>query len=423
MRCLRPATLLLALAADAAAQEPPFARESIELMPGLEREQRQVLYSVFNAANRDAVRLRQIDQGLAKKPSKQEAAKLTKERDGLRARLAAAPAATGLPDPQLRRLLEMPRGPLRQERYNHGVLLETPGLTDGQRALLVRLIAAADAAQATALVQRDHLVRGLGDEDKLVAARIRSTCDQQRNGVERRFWRVAYHVLTPEQMRAARTLLSPRYQQLSDMPAQLYLLPELTPSQGVRLRSLYAEGESENAADLATVRRNATRLRQGGLTAEERAALGRENGEAYGRMGGRNAALAAAVQATLTAEQREALDARPPFLNTGELQQAPWDLVGDVRLAGGQPDQVRRLREDAGRFRRELAQAGGGGMMATMMAELGPESPQMMAVETARQATRSRVIDHMREAGQLLFLEILSPAQVCGWVVAPSLAP
>jgi len=61
--------------------------------------------------------------------------------------------------------------------------------------------------------------------------------------------------------------------------------------------------------------------------------------------------------------------------------------------------------------------------MGMMMQEIGAESPQMMAVETARQGVRAQIFDHFREVGRVVFLEVLAPAQVCDWVVAPGVAP
>jgi hypothetical protein len=61
--------------------------------------------------------------------------------------------------------------------------------------------------------------------------------------------------------------------------------------------------------------------------------------------------------------------------------------------------------------------------MGTMMSEIGPESPQMMAVETARQGARGRLAEALRDAGRTLFAGILTPEQACAWVVAPGLSP
>ncbi|MFI5403905.1 MAG: hypothetical protein ACHQ1G_13285, partial [Planctomycetota bacterium] len=96
---------LLLLAAAAAAQD--FAREAIEMMPGLTRDQRNALHGVH-------ARQEQIDRRLKENPPKEEADRLLAERAGARGGLDAA---------QWKRLASIPRGPLREERYSHMVVL------------------------------------------------------------------------------------------------------------------------------------------------------------------------------------------------------------------------------------------------------------------------------------------------------------
>jgi hypothetical protein len=239
--------------------------------------------------------------------------------------------------------------------------------------------------------------------------------------VERRFWRAAYYVLEPAQTRAVRELFSPRYRQYPELPQQLQTLPELTASQSVRLRALFAEIESENAADQAEVRRNAVRLREPDLAAEERGSLHRANGAAYRRMEERNEAHVAAIRATLTPGQLDALHARPPVLNLGEILQSPLELLKDMRLS---PEQAARVQQVEHEIRKARGGVGAAEReMGTMMSEIGPESPQMMAVETARQGARGRLAEALRDAGRTLFAGILTPEQACAWVVAPGLSP
>jgi hypothetical protein len=391
MRFLLPAPLLL-LATLSAAQD--FSREAIEMMPGLTREQRNKLYQLYG-------RQEQIERRLKESPPKEEAEKLLAERQG---------GMGGLDAAQWKRLVSIPRGPLREERYSHMVVLEVA-------PQLERLVAATDAAQAVVQAQREALLRGL--EDRVMRARVESTCGEQQRQIERRFWRAAWHALTPDQMRAARELFSPRYRQYPDLPQQLQLLPGLTPSQSVKLRSLFAEQESENAADQAEVRRIAVELRDPALTQEKRQELNRANGAAYGRMNERNEAQVEAIRGVLTKEQLDALHARPPYLNPGELGQPPWEFLREFRLAPEQGARLKQLAEESEKARRGMQPPD----MNTMMAEIGAESPQMMAVETARMGARSKWIDHLREAGRVAFVEVLTPAQMCDWVVAPGIEP
>jgi hypothetical protein len=395
--------LLVVLLLAAAAHTQEFARESIAMMPGLAPEQREALHRLHG-------RLGALEKRMKEAP---------KEAEKLRAEAEGAWGIAGLDEAQRRRLVAMPRGPLREERYNHGVLLEAPALSEGQRALLLRIVAAADAAQATAVAQREHLLKGL--DDTVMKARIQATCDQQQREVERRFWRVAYYVLGPEQMRAVRELFSPRYRNYPELLQQLQTLPELSPSQSVRLRSLFAELESENAADQAEVRRIAVLLRDPQLPQDERAALHQANGAAYQRMEVRNTAHLEAVRGTLTAAQLGALHARPPVLNLGEILQSPLDLVRELRLSPEQAARVQQLEQEIKKARGALGAAER--EMGTMMSEIGPESPQMMAVESARQGARGQLAEDFRAAGQTLFAGILTPEQACAWIVAPGLAP
>jgi len=385
---------LLLLAAAAFAQD--FARESIEMMPGLTQDQRAKLYRLYG-------RQEQIEKRLKAKPPKEEADKLLAEKSG-------GLGGTGLDAAQIRRLVSMPRGPLRQERYAHMVVLEVAPNLD-------RFVAATDAAQSVVAAQHERLMKGL--EDKTMRARVESTCDEQQRQIERRFWHVVWHLMTPEQMRAARELFPPRYQQYPDLPQQLQTLPGLTASQSVRIKSLFAETESENAADQAEVRRIAVELRAPGLKQEDRNALNRANGEAYGRMGARNNALTESIRGVLTKEQVDALHARPPYLGPGELQQPPWGLFGDMRLSPEQTEKLKRIDRESGKERAGIKPPD----MGMMMAEIGAESPQMMAVEAARQEVRGQIFDLFRETGRAVFTEVLTPTQVCDWIVAPGFAP
>ncbi len=387
MRFLLPSPLLL-LASLAAAQD--FAREAIEMVPGLTRDQRNVLYGVH-------ARQEQIDKRMKENPPKEEAEKLLAERQG---------GMGGLDAAQWKRLVSIPRGPLREERYSHMVVLEVA-------PALERLVAATDAAQAVVAAQREQLLKGL--EDRVMRARIESTCGEQQRQIERRFWRAAWYTLTPDQMRAARELFSPRYREYPDVQQQLRLLPEVTPSQSMRFRAIFAETDSENAADVAEVTRIGAELRDSKLAPEKRGELNKANGAAYGRINGRYEVQVEAVRRALTKEQLDALHARPPYLGPGELGQAPWEFAREMRLSPEQAARVKQIEAESGTARRGMQPPD----MGMMMAEIGAESPQMMAVETARMGARSKVIDHFREAGHVVFAEVLTPAQVCDWVVVP----
>jgi hypothetical protein len=314
----------------------------------------------------------------------------------------------------------MPRGVLREQRYNHGVLLEVEGLTTGQRALLESLVTAADAAQGAITAQKQHLVRGLEEADKTLRRHLTSTCDQQCREIERRFWRAAYYALTPAQMREARGLFSPRYSYVPDQRRQLYLLPGLAPSQAGRIRALFAELDSEIAADNAARNQIRAQLRDRALPREQRAELQRRGAEAGRRAGEIQRRTQAAIRELLTPEQQDAYRALPPRLNVGDRTRAPWEIADAMRLRPEQAARVRTLQTEVKRARRETQKAHKEDMADLREAGLGPESPQMMMMEMARQDVQGRVTEERRRVGHLLLVEVLDPRQVAAWIVAPT---
>ena len=423
--------LTLCLLASAAwAQDAPFERTAIAMLPGVEDQVRRKLHRIHGATTNEVARVRkrlgQIDAQLEKKPDKAlraERATLQKRVPQLYRQLAQRTREAGLSEEQVRRLERMPRGVLREERYNHGVLLEAEDLTEDQRRLLEILVTATDAAQGAITAQKQYLVRGLDEKDKTLRRHLTSTCDQQSREIERRFWRASYYTLTPDQMRGARELFSPRYASVPDHRRQLQLLPGLTPSQANRIRALFAELDSEVAADNAAMSRIRTQLKAKQLPKEERAELYRRNAAAGQRAGELNRQTRAAVWEILTPEQRAAYRALPPRLNTGDRARPPWEIVRAMHLLPGQTARVRGLQKEADRARKETQRARRADVADLDKAGLGPESPQMMMMEMARQDTRGRIAEQHRHAGHRLLLEVLTPEQVAAWLVAPTVKP
>ena len=428
---MRAAILVLVLAVLAHAA--PFDRSSIAMMPGLDRQERNALNRAHGVAAREEARVYKritaIDARLEKRPAKQEAQKLSGERKVLEARIKAIHGklerdalAAGLTADQFARLTAMPRGKLREERYNHSVVLEAENLSVQQQALLRTLVAATNAAQSASLAQHEYLVKGFDKADKIMRRRIDATCSSQRRDIERRFWRAVYYALTPKQMRGVRALLSPRYSGIPELRRQLYLLPDVSPSQATRIQARFTECESENAADQAEVRRIRMALKDKSISKEQRSQLYQRNGAAYARIGELNQARRAAVRATLTPAQRDALDAIPPRLNIGERSRAPWEVLRFIKVRPEQRVRITALQKQSGKTRRDINKASRAEQADLMGAGVGPESPQMMTMEMARQGARGETIAHYRELGRRLFVEILEPNQVAGWVVAPTLS-
>ncbi len=425
---------LLLLGSTAWAQAVPFDRTGIAMLPGVENPVRSKLNGIFAATMKEAgktrKRMAQIDAQLKKKPDAKKAKALRAERAQLEKRVPALyrqleqrSREAGLSEEQLARLKRMPRGVLREERYNHGVLLEVADLTDGQRTLLESMITAADAAQSAVTAQKQHLVRGIEEENKTLRRHLTSTCDQQCREIERRFWRAAYYTLTPAQMRAARGLLSPRYAAVPEYRRQFYLLPDMTPSQANRIRALFSELDSEVAADNAEMNRIRARLRDKKLPHAERTALYRRSAAAGRRVGEVTRRTHAAVREILTPAQRDAFHALPPRLNIGDRGRAPWEVLGAMRLRPEQQARVRALQGEEKSARRAARKAQNADVADLKEAGLGPESPQMMMMEMAQQDTRGRLAEERRRVGHLLFVEVLDPGQVAGWIVAPTMKP
>lgn len=414
------------LASAAWAQGVPFDRGAIAMLPGIEEPLRRELYRIHGAVMRDVARaqkrLGQVDAQLKEKADQElraERARLQERVARLCRQLEQRVREAGLDDAQVARLERMPRGALREERYNHGVLREVDGLSQDQRALLECLVTATDAAQAAIAAQKEHLVRGL--EDRTLRRHIAATSDRQSREIEQRFWRAAYYALTPEQMRGARERFSPRYAEVPDHRRQLLLLPGLTPSQANRIRALFAELDSEVAADQAAMRRIRVHLRgDRQLSREERAELSRRNAEAARRAGELTERTRSAVHAVLIPEQRAAFLALPPRLGIGERARAPWELTRAMRLRPEQAARVRALQGEVGRAGRTARRERAAEVADLREAGLGPESPQMMTMEAMQQDTRSRIAEHHRDAGHRLLVEVLDPGQVAAWIVAPA---
>ncbi|MHC4136462.1 MAG: hypothetical protein ACYTDU_05810 [Planctomycetota bacterium] len=424
--------LTLCLLASAAwAQGVPFDRTAISMLPGIEDPVRRKLHQIHGATMNDVRKvhkhLQRIEAQLKKKPDRAKAKALRAEQARLGERvpelyrqLELRAREAGLSEEQVERLERMPRGVLREERYNHGVLLDVEGLTGDQRALLESLVTSTDAAQSAITAQKQHLVRGVDKANKTLRRHLTSTCDQQCREIERRFWRAAYYTLTPDQMRAARRLFSPRYAYVPDHRRQLYLLPGMAPSQANRIRALFAELDSEAAADNAAMNQIRTQLKDKKLPKEKRAELYRRSAEA-GRRAGRIAQRTrAAVWEILTPAQQAAYRALPPRLSIGDRTRAPWEVVRAMRLRPEQLVRVRALQNEANRARKATQQAIQADVADLKQAGLGPESPQMMMMEMAQQDTRGRLTEQRRRAGHLLFLEVLDPGQVAAWIVAPT---
>jgi len=425
------ALLLALLAAAAAAQESPYHPESLALLPGLGHEQRQAcaraLAGPFGKAAALGRRLAEIGERRKQRLEAAEAERLGAEAEVIRRRLEELHREAeqglreaGLDDAALARLRAMPRGALREERYGHRVPLEAPGLSEPQRTLLLAVATAADAAQRALVFQRNRVPPARDGAPDPAAAELHARLGAQIYEVDRRFWTIVAYALTPPQRKAVRALLPPRYAPHADPRAAALALSGLEEGQAGRIQALFAEHESESAADAAELRRNGVRLRDPALPKEEREALHRRNAEAETRLRGLREALAGALRALLTPAQIEEWDSLPPVLTPGERGRHPASLLEGMPLAEEQRLALQamgaELERTVGRLRAE-----GSREMGALAADIGPDSPQQMSMQRMQRRTQGEVVEAFEAAGRRALLEVLAPEQVAAWVVAPRL--
>lgn len=430
MRTLLPILLLGATAAFG----QPVTRTQIDMCPGVEQEQRQQLYRAFYAKkgqiDRANGRIGQINVALRKKPGGEQAKKLRAERARLQKQVPALHRQmfaefrkAGLTDAQIARLPRIPTGPLREELYNHSVVLEAPDLTPAQQTLLGRLVASIDAAQRALHVQHRYLQGTLKDADPLVRRQFNAAFYNGRNQMERRFWQVVYYALTQDQMVAVRKLFSPRYRYLPQLEQQLYTLPKMTPSQATRVRALFREHESEIAADQAAVRRLGIERKTKKLSKAESNAKLQEIRDCQARMAALNTSFRDALMAVVDEHQLAALRGRAPLLNVGEYYQGMRRALGEIKPSAEQTRAIAKVRkeiQDQQRVARKLYNDAMGSMRG---ADLGPDSPQAMTMQMMQRNMAASNFSYVRAGAQRVLLEVLTPEQVANWVVAPVVRP
>ncbi len=420
---------VLILCAAAAAQEAPFVPTGLDMLPGLEPAERQKMKQAaaptFRKIQQHSQHIQKLEGQIRKRPGREQVQKLQGLIAQTRKRVAEFFRAmeqdlknAGLDDAGLERLKRMPRGALREERYNHRVLLEASNLSQRQEALLERLVAATDGAQRVLLSQERRARNNVKEIDKTIANQILGDFGRQRYEIERRFWTAAYYAMKPEQMAEVRKLFSPRYAYYNNVQGHLYLLPGITPSQAMRIKASFTECESEVAADRAQINQIRAQLRDKGLPQKDRGALYKRQGECQKRIQECNTALRDHLRATITEEQRAVLHSVAPRLNPGDLGKHPGQLVRGMSVRPEQDERLKKLGRDiqreAGKIRR-LA----GKKVGAMSGDFGPESPQAMTMQTMQQNAQSEVIAAYRTAAHDAIVEVLDPEQVSGWVIAP----
>ena len=425
---MRTAVLILALASLVAAENARIPREAFRMAPGLTNPQRYTVanqyFNYLKQSDTTAQRLKQVEEALEKKPK--NAAPLIKERDELRKRIPALVAQAdqaltkgGIAPETIARMRRMPKDPLAEERYNHSVLLEADGLTADQERMLRTIVAAADAAQGALYSQRKRNEKALKNAEKLVRQQVLSGLDRQRSDIEKRFWHAAHCVLTPDQMRQARELFSPRYRYPPQLEEKIQMLPGMTPARANRVRALFAELESESTADTALVQRTRVQMRDTKLDRKVREGYAKEQQAANARLGKLREEFRLRLIETLTEEQLDALKSMPPILSANDLRQPPQRVFKGI---GTRRDQLARLapfQKEMQVAQRKIQNDSRSAMAGMAMGEFGPESPQQMTMMMTRRGSEGALFQARREMLHRILLQIYEPQQVAQWIVGP----
>ena len=439
---MKTLTTLLLLACVAAAQSKTrskpipvnFDNFSIDLMPGLNGGQKYRLKRwlggpVKKLGQTDA-KIRDLDKKISRERNKAKKQKLVSERTKLRVQREvirrdgrAQFDKFALTQQQIDRLNSIPRGELRRERYNHGVMLEAPGLSPEQAARIRACIAATDSSQIAMDIQRRQMKQRLADQDKKLQQRVSADIYNRIRAIEKRYWIAMYYLLTPGQMRATREIRSPRYQRVGDRRSHLAMLPNLSPAQSGRVISLLNEITSETAADDAVIRTINRKLKQKDLPAAENKQLRAQIGEAYKRRGKIHSENATSIKALMTEEQVEAWNAIPPQLSGGDVGRSVMGNLAGMRLRPGQTGTMREMSAITQRSIKAAQKKLRDDTKALRESGMGADSPQMMMMTSmtrTQQGGRSRML---RELGHRYCVEVFTPTQLATWIATGNVKP
>jgi hypothetical protein len=396
---------LFLFAGLARAQSMPVPRSAIDMMPGLEDAERNPLYRVWYDI---AGKLKGADQ---------------KRVAELRSEFWRRMKEAGLDDAGLTRLRRMPTGALREERYNHSVLLESADLTERQRTLVIRCVSAVDGAQRALHAQLQALGTSMKGTEEVVRRQVRSSFQQQRQQMEKRFWHVLNYALLPAQMRQARERFSPRYRYVPDLQQQLLLTPGVTPSQANRIRARFAEHQSETTADRAELAQIRAKLADRSLPKKQREELQGRSREAQARLKQLNYALRDGLREVLTEEQLAEFRSLPPVLGVGDRRRGLRKALAEMGLTPRQQKRVAAIRKEAEAEAKEVRADLEAKVRDMKGAQLGPDSPQMMTMEMMQRGAQSQLMSRVREHGHRVVVEVLEPTQASDWIIAPALKP
>ena len=312
-----------------------------------------------------------------------------------------------------------PSGARRTQRYSQGLVLMLDDLTPAQRWMFDRTITQMEGAYKTNAAQRERTMLAIKqtelDPEKQRA--IARTFDRQLQVMEQRFWLLVDVTLDRDQKVWIWNRLPESMRRKSQAEEHLYVLPGLTPSQGTRLRALITEVEHEASPDNAAVRRIGVELRTKAktLTAEQRAALQKERGEAYARLNELNRFRREGVRKILSEEQWLDFLAIPPSLSTNERSGSYRRTLEGWKPNGAQAAKIATLQRAQQTASRESRQRMA--LARRESADLSADAPQMMEMEMAMNGARAEQAEAGRELLGAIFSDVMSADEAAMFVL------
>jgi hypothetical protein len=294
------------------------------------------------------------------------------------------------------------KGPLREERYAHALVLKAPDVSPEARTILERLVPAVDGGLLALHGQR----KGAEGTPEAEAA---------AKEIERRFWRTVDVLLDDGSRRWVHRRLPGNLMHPADAIGHVYRLTGLTPSQGSQIKALLVELDSEAAADGAEVKRIEARLKEQDVSESERGDLERAKNDAQRRLIELRLDLYRRGKAILTDAQYREYEAIPPEVTTADRQRNPKEIVDALDLDPAQQQALAalRVRYEGEKHRVEMETLA----VQKKQQELGADSPEQEMMMMEYVGIQNHVQAVIRRATREIFLSILTPDQILGWVL------
>ena len=414
-----------------APRAPTLRVEDFDLLP-LDETPRQQLYLDNLPLIESLTGLRKRAEGLVgrlrERPNQADAgsdaaraelADVTSKMAPMLVELEGLLAKQGVTPEQIARLRDAPKGPYREERYAHEAVRRLGSLSAEQRAVFERVVPAVEGAYFALLAQRERLRRpsdgGDAAGDRATSDRLTESVEAQLRTMERRFWRLVDYTLSSEQKREVRRFLPGKLRKFENGIQHVFLLPGLTPSQGAQLKALLIEIDSEAAPETSEAKRLEQEAKDGSLSGAERAAKQGELHAVQRRVLALQIDAVRRAKEILTPEQFAEYEAIPPLVTAQDRSEQLKGVLSRMDLS---PEQAAKIRDLVARNESKKHELERGYQdVQRMKSDVSPESPKQTTMEMMMAAVGSRVQLALRAAGNELFLEILTPQQVAGWVL------